>query len=192
MKKLIAIALALTFVLAGCAATTPQPTQAAGNGSATPAKLGFASITMTDKSADLTEKEGKKSGLGQADTMMCAVMVDANGKVVDIKIDAVQAKITFDEAGKITSDKTAAVKSKRELGDEYGMKKASPIKKEWFEQTDAIQKWMIGKTKDEIKAMKVKTNDHGTVSDEPDLVSSATITITEFIEVAVKAIENAK
>ncbi len=181
MKKLLAVTLVLALILAGCAAA-PAAT-----------KHGMASITTIGFSSDLADKDGVKSGLAQADTMMCSVVVDANGKVVDIKIDTVQSKVNFDEAGKITTDKATEFKTKRELGDAYGMKKASGIGREWYEQVDAIQKWMVGKTADQIKAMKVKTTEkEGNVADEADLVTSATIGIDEFIKVAVKAIENAK
>lgn len=182
MKRLLAVTLVLVIILAaaGCAAAP------AAN------KLGFASITSIGSSKDLADKDGVKSGQAQADTMMCAVTVDANGKVVDIKIDVVQAKVAFDEAGMITSDKAAEVKTKRDLGDAYGMKKASGIGREWYEQADAIQKWMIGKTAEQIKGMKLKAVEGGNVSDEADLATGATIHIDDFIKAAVKAIESAK
>ncbi len=180
MKKLLAVTLVLALILAGCAAAP------AAN------KLGFASITSVAKSADLADKDGVKSGLAEADTTMCAVTVDANGKVVAITFDVMQAKVNFDEAGKITTDKAAELKTKRELGDNYGMKKASGIGREWYEQADAIQKWMVGKTAEQIKAMKVKAVEGGNVSDEADLATGATIHIDDFIKVAVKAIESAK
>jgi major membrane immunogen (membrane-anchored lipoprotein) len=179
MKKLFAMLMVAALLLAGCA---PAAT-----------KLGYSSKTTIGFSSDLAEKDGKQIGLAQADTMMCAVVVDDSGRVVDIKIDTVQAKVNFDEEGKITTDKATQFKTKRELGDDYGMKRASPIGREWYEQADAIQKWMIGKTADQIQAMKVKnTEDHGNIPDEPDLVSSATIGVDDFIEVAVDAIKSAK
>lgn len=179
MKKLLAVTLIVALMLAGCAA--PAAT-----------KLGLASKTTIDSSKDLADKDGVKSGQAQADTMMVAVVVDAAGKVVSIDIDTVQAKIQFDEAGKITTDKAAEVKTKRELGDAYGMKKASGIGKEWFEQADAIEKWMTGKTAEQIKAMKLTAVEGGNISAETDLATGATIHIDEFIEVAVEAIANAK
>jgi GH24 family phage-related lysozyme (muramidase) len=122
-----------------------------------------------------------------------ATWCHAGGKVVNIRFDDVQAPIVFDDTGKITTDKATVFKTKRQLGNDYGMKKASGIGKEWFEQVDAIEKWMTGKTADQIKAMKVKTTQaEGNVADEPDLASGATIGISDFIEVAVAAIGNAK
>jgi hypothetical protein len=179
MKKLLIVTLAIMLVLAGCSATA--------------SKLGMASKTTMSMSADLADTNGVKAGKALADTMMCSVLVDANGKVVSIRIDTVQSPIVFDETGKITTDKATVFKTKRQLGNDYGMKKASKIGKEWFEQVDAIQTWMTGKTADQIKAMKVKTTtSEGDVSDEADLSTSATISIDEFIEVAVAAINSAK
>jgi hypothetical protein len=181
MKKALAVILVLgLFLLAGCAG-------AAGT------KLGMASKTIMSRSTDLADTGGVKTGTTLADTLMCSAVVDAGGKVVSIRFDDVQAPIAFDEAGKITTDKSTVFKTKRELGSDYGMKKASAIGREWFEQVDAIEKWMTGKTADQIKSMKVKTTQaEGNVPDEPDLASGATIGISDFIEVAAAAINNAK
>jgi hypothetical protein len=187
MKKLSALVLAVLLV-AGAAIAFTGCSSSSGD-----LKLGFASKTTISMSKDLADKDGVKSGTAQADTMMCSVIVDKAGKVVKITIDTVQSPITFDETGKITTDKAATFQTKREKGDGYGMKKASKIGKEWYEQVDAIQKWMTGKTAEQIKAMKVKTTEaEGNVADEADLTSSATIGIDEFIEVATAAIANAK
>lgn len=183
MKKTLVLAFVLLLavsLLAGC-------------GAAGGAKLGLASKTIMSRSTDLADVNGAKQGTTLSDTIMCAATVDASGKVTSIRFDDVQAPINFDETGKITTDKATQFKTKRELGNDYGMKKASGIGKEWFEEVDAIEKWMTGKTADQIKAMKVKTTQaEGNVSDEPDLASSATIGISDFIEMAVAAIGNAK
>lgn len=156
-------------------------------------KLGMASITTMSHSTDLADNDGVKSGKAQADTMVCAVAVDSAGKVVSIRIDMVQSPIVFDETGKITTDKATEFKTKRQLGGDYGMKKASQIGREWYEQTDAIEKWMVGKTAAQIQAMKVKAAEEGgNVSDEADLVTAATVGIDDFIRVAVEAINSAK
>lgn len=179
MKKVIALTLIMVLLLAGCAS---------GGGT----KLGLGQVTTISSSKDLAENdEGVKVGTAQADTVMAAVMIDDKGKVVDVKIDTAQTKISFDEAGMITSDKAAEVKTKRELGNDYGMIKASAIGKEWFEQMDAVEEWMIGKTADEIKNMKVKDNEGANVPDEADLASKATIKIDGYLKVVAEAIANA-
>jgi len=81
-----------------------------------------------------------------------------------------------------------------ELGKDYGMIKASSIGKEWFEQIADLEKWMVGKTIDEIKAMKVKKVDdsHPNVPDEPDLVSKVTVSVEGYIAAVEEAVKNAK
>lgn len=180
MKKIFAITLVIVLFLAGCSSSGSSVN-----------KLGLGQKTTIASSTDLADTDGVKSGTAQADTVMCAVMIDANGKVVDIKIDTAQTAINFDEAGVITSDKTIEYQTKREKGADYGMIKASGIGREWFEQADAIEDWMTGKTADQIKNMKVTAGEGGNVSAEPDLTSSATIKVDDYIAVAVEAIENA-
>lgn len=187
MKK--SIVLIITTLLVVGAAVAFTGCSGAGSG----LKLGFASKTTESQSTDLTDKNGVKSGTAQSDTIMCSVLVDNAGKVNKIFIDRVWAPITFDDTGKIITPKGTAFPSRRALGDQFGMKKASPIGREWYEQADAIQTWMTGKTADQIKNMKTKTDANGkATSAEPDLTSSATVSISEFIEVAVAAINNAK
>ena len=63
-------------------------------------------------------------------TSFAAVAVDGEGKLAAVCYDEVQPKVTFDEAGEITSDPTAEIKTKREKKDEYGMRSASAISDE--------------------------------------------------------------
>ena len=58
---------------------------------------------------------------------MVAAAFDKDGKVAGTIIDNAQTKVNFDKNGKVASDKNAEIKTKVELGDEYGMKKASRI-----------------------------------------------------------------
>ncbi len=52
---------------------------------------------------------------------------------------------------------------------------------------------MVGKTVDEIKAMKVKQKDesHPAVPDVPELTSLVTVTVHEYLEAVAEAYENA-
>lgn len=183
MKKIIALILVLVFIvaLAGCSSSSSET------------RVGLGQITTIRSSKDLAENdEGVKIGTAQADTVMAAVMIDEDGKVVDIKIDAAQTRINFDEDGVITSDTSIEYPTKRELGDDYGMIVASGIGREWYEQIDAIEEWMTGKTAEEIKNMKVKADDTGAnVPDEADLVSKATLKVDVYIAAAIEAIEDA-
>jgi len=132
--------------------------------------------------------------LAQVDTTMSAAAFDEEGKVVQAVIDVLQTKIAFDAEGQITTDKTAPIKSKKELGDAYGMKKASEIGKEWHEQIVELEKWMVGKTAAEITALSVKERGPGypAVPDDPELTSLVTVTVQDYLAVIDKAYENSK
>ena len=88
-----------------------------------------------------------KDGLAQADSTVVAVTVDAAGKITGCKIDGAQTKINFSKEGKITTALNTTFKSKQEMGAEYGLGKASGIKKEWNEQADAFAAYVVGENR---------------------------------------------
>ena len=205
MKKLLALVLVLAmslFAFAGCTketpvAETPAPEKPAVETPATdkPAeepsadnavKTGLAVLTTVGKSKDAT---ADAEGLGQSDSVAIAVTVDKDGKVVKAVIDNAQTKINFSAEGKVTSDMTATYKAKQELKEEYGMKKASSLQKEWYEQANALAEYFVGKTAEEIKA--IPTDEAGVTTDA-DLVSSVTIKINDYKATVEKAIANAQ
>lgn len=150
------------------------------------AKTGIAITTSLSKSTSAT---ADAEGLAQTDSLVAAVLVDADGKILDCKIDSAQTKINFSKEGKITTDLKLEAKSKQELGADYGMSKASGIGKEWNEQANAFAAYVIGKTVDEVKGIAV--NEEGVASDA-DLASSVTIHIGDFIATVESAVKNAK
>jgi len=138
--------------------------------------------------------EGDNGPLAQVDTVMAAVGFTADGKVAAAIIDNAQTRVSFDKDGKLTSDPNAEYKTKVELGDDYGMKKQSQIGKEWYEQIAELEKWMSGKTIDEIKSMKTVEKDasHPAVPDEPELSSQVTISVQDYIAAVAEAFDKAK
>lgn len=206
MKKLLSIFLVFSLVMAmlvGCSSPTSTPEDTTPQEDNKPAeqpenkpvntdgitKIGLGHVTSIGKSKDL---EGD-SALGQVDTVIAAVAFDGNGKVVKVTIDNAQTKVNFDKDLQVTSDLSSEYKTKVELGDEYGMIKGSTIKKEWYEQIAELEKWMIGRTVEEIKAMKVKERDaaHPSVPDVPELTSLVTITIQDYIAAVEEAYNTA-
>lgn len=149
-------------------------------------KLGLGIVTNMEKSKDAADG---KEGQCQAYSTYVATTTGADGKITAAVIDASQGTVKFDATGKITSDLKEAVQTKRQLGDAYGMKKASGIGKEWFEQASAMEGFMVGKTADEVAGITV--GDDGKTTDA-DLVSSVTISIDAFQEAALKAAADAK
>lgn len=209
MKKVLTLLLALTMVLtlvSGCSksstptesqttpTTAPEATEApAAEATTAPepaattgAKTGLAVIASLDSSkAAAADAEG----LAQTDAYIFSVLVGEDGKIAACKIDAAQTKINFSAEGKITSDINAEYKSKQQLGDDYGMRKASAIGKEWNEQADAFAAYVVGKTVDEVKGIAI--NDQG-VAGDADLAASVTVHIGDFVEGVAQAVANAQ
>ncbi|RXI44330.1 hypothetical protein DP145_00150 [Clostridium tetani] len=159
-------------------------------------KLGLGTEVSIGNSKGLgVDKNGKEVlPMAQVDTTMAATAFDKDGKVVGNIIDTAQTKVEFDKQGKVTTDKKGEFKTKTELGEEYGMKKRSKIKKEWNEQIAEFEKWTVGKTAEEIKGMKVKKrdNNHVAIPDVEELTSLVTMTVEDYIEAVVEANKNAK
>ncbi|HBD62997.1 MAG TPA: hypothetical protein DC038_01030 [Clostridiales bacterium] len=155
------------------------------------AKIGLGQNISIGKSKDAT---ADATATAQADVTIAAVGFDADGKVASVTVDVAQTKVAFDKDMKVTSDRAAEVKSKKDLGPDYGMVKASSIGKEWFEQMEAFENWMIGKTAAEIAGLKVKERDesHKNVPDVPELTSSVTITVESYIAAVEEAWKNAE
>lgn len=152
--------------------------------------LGLGVTTTIAKSKDAADKDGvAQDGLAQAYSYYTATTFDAEGVITSCAIEASQSNVNFTKEGKITTDLTATLKSKIELGDEYGMKKASKIGKEWFEQSDAFSKYVVGKTVEEVKGLAVDADGHAT---DADVTASVTVGIGEFQETIEKALANSK
>ncbi|MBR3809550.1 MAG: hypothetical protein IKK46_04520 [Clostridia bacterium] len=99
-------------------------------------------------------------GLAQIDTTIVAAVKDAEGKVVVAKTDCTQGKMTFDVTGKSTLDATVEVKTKLELGTDYGMAAygtkhdgSEGAVKEWNEQAAAFDAALVGKTSADFEAL---------------------------------------
>lgn len=140
-------------------------------------------LTTSTNIADSKDAAADADGLAQTYATVAAVTM--NGDVItSCYIDAVQAKVNFDTAGVITTDLTAAQPSKNQLGDDYGMRKASSIGKEWYEQAAAFCTYVTGKTLDQVAGIAV--NEKGAAADA-DLAASVTLSLGEFQTLIAKA-----
>lgn len=184
MKRIISGLLASVLLIGGLAGCNT------GGKKGAEAKTGFA--VYANNSADHQKApEGDKAGEIELNTYAAAALVDGEGKVIQIRLDAVQTKFEYGKDGVTTPD-TTTFKTKRQKGSEYGMKAVSEkdgIGKEWNEQADAFEAWAVGKTADEIR--KVAVNEEGAPTDET-LKAGVTIGVDGLKEVAARAVENAK
>lgn len=138
--------------------------------------------------------DGDKMPKLQADVTISATAFDKDGKVAGVQIDTVQTTVEFDKDGKVTTDLGEKVLTKKEIKDDYNMKKASDIGKEWYEQIEALEDWMVGKTVEEIVNMPHKKRDdkHLHVPDVEELTSTVTITVEGYIGSVEKSEANRK
>ena len=163
---------------------------AAQNAQATTAsatdKVGLGILVSTSKSKDAADGN---DGLAQAYATYAAVTVNADGVVTAALIDSTKGDVNFDATGKITSDTTAHTATIQRLGDAYGMRAASPIGKEWYEQANAFAAYVTGKTAAQIDGIAL---DEATKPTDADLTASVTISAGAFKGTVLKAIANAQ
>lgn len=180
MKKILAVGLAsvLAVSFAACSKTANDDGTTNGGSKADTVKTGLAVIS--EIKAD--EHNPSDTAL-EIDSVAAAVTVDADGKIVDVKIDEAQTKpdLTKDN-GNVTDLRTKLAKK-----EDYAMKAASPIQKEWYEQVAAFEAWAKGKTADEVKA---GVDAEGNPTDA-DLKAGCTIKANGFTEVVAKAMASA-
>lgn len=150
--------------------------------------VGLGIVVTTAKSA---AKTAEKPAAAAIDAMITAVALKGD-KVAAAILDTVQTKVAYDADGKITTDLTAAIKAKNELKDEYGMKKASAIGKEWYEQAQALSAWTVGKTAAEIAGLKTVENNGKLIVDDADLKASVSVGVADYLKAFAEAIKNAK
>lgn len=204
MKKIALILTCLIIIglLAGCAGTPVVyytnctcPT-GSHDSSATPStlpvlsegalKTGLYIGTSLSNSKDVSA-EG--NGAVVYDITIVAVTVDGNGVIRSCLIDSVPATVAFDDSGVITTDLSAEILTKNELGENYGMKAKSQIGYEWDEQVAAFAQYAVGKTVDELKNGAI--NESGYAADA-DLTSSASINLFPYIYGIEGAVNNAQ
>ena len=133
-----------------------------------------------------TSATAEAAGNAQLDADITAV-TRKNGVITSCIIDSVQAKIAFDATGTITTDLSAPVQTKNELGENYGMVAWGNAIAEWNEQAAAFAEYVTGKTAAEVSGIAV--NESTKPADGSDLSSSVTIAIGGFQALIAKAMK---
>lgn len=145
--------------------------------------VGVITTIASSKNAEASD------GAAAVETVMVAVTLDAQDKIVGCYIDTLQANVKFSKDGKLTTPLDTEFKTKQELGSSYGMGAVSGIGKEWYEQADAFADYIKGKTIEEVKGMSL--TETGAPKDA-DIASSVTIKVGDYILALEKAVNNAK
>ena len=144
---------------------------------------------------------GFEKDAAQVNSTVATVVLDKDGKIVACRLDAVQCKATLNEDGTFA---IGNLHTKMELGDKYGMAAAvnygmdwngDGVVKEWFEQSAAFSKHVVGMTADQVKAMGTKTVEGKgyVISNDADLLAAGcTIQITSIKAVVAESVTNAR
>ena len=221
MKKIIALILTMAMaaaLLTGCTGTTvvigectcpcvteeaaPAATEAATEAveaetipanEETPAAAGAVKtgLAVSTSISDSTSATAEAEGQAKYDITLAAVTVDDNGVIQSCVIDSVPATVKFDTTGTITSDLTAAVATKNEQGEAYGMVAWGGAIAECDAQVKAVADYAVGKTVDELKNGDIDMTT-GKAKDGSDLSSSATIYLAGYVYAIEAAVNNAQ
>lgn len=140
-------------------------------------------LTSTTSLSDSKNASAEEDGLAQAYATVGAITMNGD-TITSMVIDAVQANVNFDVSGQITTDLSLPQASKNQLGDDYGMRVASSIGKEWYEQAASFAAYVTGKTPAEVSGIAV--TEDGKAADA-DLAASVTVSIGDFQTLVDKA-----
>ena len=191
MKKRIALLLAAVLTVGTLATACGGNGNQGGSDAAANVKIGLAAHTDfaygSHSIGDVVYGNPVSETTAQADIHVAAVMLDADGKIVQCVIDAVQVKANVDATGAMTTDPATTFQTKKELGTAYNMAGASPIGKEWDAQAAAFEAWCVGKTPAEVTAA---VSADGYPTDET-LLTGCTIKVNAIQTAVVRACEAA-
>ena len=163
----------------------PQPTRPAATGKAV--KTGLAVFTSV---SDSTSATSEADGAIKYDITIAAVTVSDEGVILNCSIDSVPATVKIASNGAIVSDLSAAILTKNEMGENYGMVAWGGAKAEWDAQVAALCNFAIGKTVKELKEGAV--SESGYAPDGSDLASSASIYLGGYVSAIEAAVNNAQ
>ena len=202
MKKTIALILTLVLTaaaFAGCAGTpvvyyTDCTCPADAHTPSEPADV-TGPVTVegslkTGLAVIATAADSENAAKAVYDVTLAAVTVDENGVIADCVIDSIGTEVAFDAAGTVTADLTAAIQTKNELGDAYGMVAYGGAVAEWYQQAEALADFAVGKTVEELRSGAI--DETGKAPAGSDLATTATIYLGGYVSAIEAAVANAQ
>ena len=151
MKKGLILFLSLCLLLTGCRRGEGRTAFAPDNVTDAPPqalKTGLATATTVSKSQNATLDF---PGFSRTDITLAAVLLDHSGIIRQCILDGVTAVIPFDHHGFLQSPEKLCFPTKNELGQDYGMHKASSLGREWDEQASAFAAYAVGRRPEELQ-----------------------------------------
>ena len=159
----------------------------------------MSSSGMSSSTASTAQNGAWKTGLGvltettddhstgKINLVAAAVLLDGEGKIIDVTFDELESTISADGSGVLSMP--TDYRTKRQKGDDYPLAAASSLKKGWAEQADAFADYLVGKTPEEVSMLKLDNDGKGT---DADLLSGCTIAVDRYRDAISKACSSAK
>ena len=148
------------------------------------AATGLGSYTKTTSTPATADAAASVS----VNVTMCAVTLDAEGKIVEIDFDVIQPKSNWETA-------VVETQTKLELKEGYNMKRVSAIGLEYYEQIANLEAWCVGKTVEEVLTMPIMDRGDGSHTHVPtdvDLAAGCSISLGDHFKALEKAAADAK
>ncbi len=184
-----------SFLLAGCTVDISDFTKAVIKGCEKENRKKFAlneySLSLgidAVLSSDSSDATAEKNGVAVYDVTLAASVCENNGKIKALALDAVNAEIKFENNGTPT-EVESEYKSKRTLGDGYGMKKYSGIGREWYEQAGVFEDYVVGLDKAGVSGIITSDVNGSLKAAEEYLSAGCTIAIDGFMRAVVKSLQ---
>ena len=134
-------------------------------------------VSVRNDTKDLTADDDHDV-TAQVDITVTALTLDADDRVTGAIADVTEPALTVSADGTVSAPEL--VKTKLEQGDQYGMRGASALNKEWYEHSEGWCDYLKGRTRAEVASIP----DDGS---DADLAAVCTISVTELQKAALAA-----
>ena len=147
-------------------------------------RTGLGVVTEVGSSRNAT---ANNTGMARITSYYAVLTLNENSVIVSAWIDSTQSDVEFDASGTLQALPNVSP-TRYELGDAYGLRRASSIGREWNEQMREFTRWMVGKTPTQVIDMSLN-NGRPAVA---DLTASVTVNMTPILAAVARAAENAQ
>jgi len=144
--------------------------------------LGVATGIGDSRNATATQ-----TGRAMVASYYAVLTLDEHDVIIAAWVDSTQSTVEFDTTGTL-QPLPGSSPTRQEMGSAYGMRRASPIGREWNEQMQDFAQWMVGKTPTQVIGMSLNNGRPAGA----DLVASVTINMTPILAAVERAAANAR
>ena len=185
-KRYLAVLAAAALLLTACGKMDSSSSGSSSSGASGSGSGQKDEAWKTGLAIQTETKAGDKAG--EIHSIAAAVLLDEDGRIVQVVVDELEGKITTQDDGAVTVAEDLRTK-RQKTDEEYPMSAVSSIGKSWIEQADAFGEYLMGKTAEEVR--KVETDSDGYAKDA-DLLSGCTIKVDGYREAVAAACAQAK